>query len=212
MGLGKTIQAALAIAELKRRRPVLRAMVIVPGSLRDQWRDELNERSGSGLQSRIARVSIRPPARSATARARGPEPSVWIVSADYLKQPHVFDAVPGGPWDIVVIDEAHDACGESARHEAADEMARRARHVLLLTATPHVGDGARFARLEALGRLAGIDDPLTTFRRTRASLGQASTRRVRWSAVALTQAERSVLDGISAFERAVMAGGLGTAA
>ena len=206
VGLGKTIQAALAIAELKRRRPVLRAMVIVPGSLRDQWRDELNERFGLG-----AAIADREGLDAAAGGLRhGQSPwtraGVWIVSADYLKQPHVFDAVPAGPWDIVVIDEAHDACGESARHEAADEMARRARHVLLLTATPHVGDAARFARLEALGRLAGINDPLTTFRRTRASLGQASTRRVRWSAVALTRAERSVLDGVSAFERAVMAG------
>ncbi len=206
VGLGKTIQAALAIAELKRRRPVLRAMVIVPGSLRDQWRDELNERFGLG-----AAIADREGLDAAAGGLRhGQSPwtraGVWIVSADYLKQPHVFDAVPAGPWDIVVIDEAHDACGESARHEAADEMARRARHVLLLTATPHVGDAARFARLEALGRLAGINDPLTTFRRTRASLGQASTRRVRWSAVALTRAERGVLDGVSAFERAVMAG------
>ena len=205
VGLGKTIQAALAIAELKRRRPVLRAMVIVPRSLRDQWRDELNERFGLG-----AAIADREGLDAAAGTLRhGQSPwtraGVWIVSADYLKQPHVFDAVPAVPWDIVVIDEAHDACGESARHEAADEMARRARHVLLLTATPHVGDAARFARLEALGRLAGIDDPLTTFRRTRASLGQASTRRVRWSAVALTRAERRVLDGVSAFERAVMA-------
>ena len=52
VGLGKTIQAALAIAELKRRRPVLRAMVIVPRSLRDQWRDELNERFGLEVSDR----------------------------------------------------------------------------------------------------------------------------------------------------------------
>ena len=206
VGLGKTIQAGLAIADLKRRRPALRAMVVVPGSLRDQWRDELNERFGLGAAT-ADREGLD---AAAGALRHGQSPwtraGVWIVSADYLKQPHVFDAVPAGPWDIVVIDEAHDACGESARHEAADEIARRARHVLLLTATPHVGDAARFARLEALGRLAGINDPLITFRRTRASLGQASTRRVRWSTVALTQAERRVLDGVSAFERAVMAG------
>jgi superfamily II DNA or RNA helicase len=204
VGLGKTIQAALAIAELKRRRPVLRAMVVVPRSLRDQWRDELNERFALGAS--VADREGLDAAAGSVRRGHNPwtRAGVWIVSADYLKQPHVFDAVPAVPWDIVVIDEAHDACGQSARHEAADEIARRARHVLLLTATPHVGDAARFARLEGLGRLTGIDDPLTTFRRTRASLGQASTRRVRWSTVALTPIERAVLDTIAAFERAVM--------
>ena len=205
VGLGKTIQAALAIAELKRRRPVLRALVIVPRSLRDQWRNELSERFGlevviadrEGLDSAAGHLRH---GRSPWSRA-----GVWIVSPDYLKQPHVFDAVPAVPWDIVVIDEAHDACGDSARHETSDEMARRARHMLLLTATPHIGDALRFARLEALGRLTDIDDPLTTFRRTRASLGQASTRRVRWLSVALSPAERAVLDALAAFERAVMA-------
>jgi superfamily II DNA or RNA helicase len=204
VGLGKTIQAALAIAELKHRRTALRAMVIVPRSLRDQWRDELNDRFG--LDAAVADREGLDAAAGTVRHGRSPwtRSGVWIVSADFLKQPHVFDAVPAVPWDIVVIDEAHDACGDSARHEAVDEMARRGRHVLLLTATPHVGDAARFERLEALGRLADLDDPLTTFRRTRASLGQASTRRVRWSAVDPTPAERAVLDAVAAFERAVM--------
>ena len=207
VGLGKTIQAALVIAELRRRRPVLRAMVIVPRSLRDQWQHELNERFGLGAA--VADREGLDAAAGSIGRRRSPwtKASVWVVSADYLKQPHVFEAVPAVPWDIVVIDEAHDACGDSARHETADEMARRARHVLLLTATPHTGDALRFNRLESLGRLSDIDDPLAMFRRTRAMLGQASTRRVRWSAVALTPAERAVLDAVTAFERAVLAAG-----
>ena len=206
VGLGKTIQAALAIAELRRRRPVLRAMVIVPRSLRDQWRDELNERFGSERRSPTAKVSMRPRARSGHGRSPWTRAGVWVVSADYLKQPHVFDAIPRLPWDIVVIDEAHDACGDSARHEAADEMARRARHVLLLTATPHVGDATRFAAARgprSARRASTIRWPRSGERR--ASLGQPSTRRVRWSTVALTRAERRVLDALAAFERAVMA-------
>jgi superfamily II DNA or RNA helicase len=129
---------------------------------------------------------------------------VWIVSADYLKQPHVFEAIPSIPWDVVVVDEAHDACGDSVRHEAINEMAGRARHVLLLTATPHVGDAARFRRLEQLGRLAGISDPLVTFRRTKGLLGLGHPRHIRWSPVQPTLAESAVLDVVSAFEKTML--------
>ena len=206
VGLGKTIQAALAIAELKRRRPGLRAMVIVPRSLRDQWQNELNERFGLGAA--VADRDRLDAAAGAVGHGRNPwsRANVWIVSADYLKQGHVLDGLPAVPWDIVVVDEAHDACGDSARHEATDHMARRARHVLLLTATPHIGDPVRFERLEGIGRLPGIDDPLTTFRRTRGSLGVASTRRVHWSTIALSPVESAVLDALAAFERTVLAG------
>ena len=41
VGLGKTIQAGLAIAELRRRRGGLRALVLAPASLRRQWANEL---------------------------------------------------------------------------------------------------------------------------------------------------------------------------
>ena len=153
VGLGKTIQAAFAIAELRRRRASLRALVIVPRSLRDQWRQELNERFG--LDAMVGDREGLESAGRTVGYGRNPWTSsgIWIISADYLKQPHVLDAIPPMAWDIVVIDEAHDACGDSARHEASDEMARRGRHVMLLTATPHVGDATRFQRLENLGRL-----------------------------------------------------------
>jgi hypothetical protein len=38
VGLGKTVQAALAIAETMRRRAAARVLLIVPGALRDQLR------------------------------------------------------------------------------------------------------------------------------------------------------------------------------
>ena len=205
VGLGKTIQAALAIAELKRRRPAIRAMVVAPRAICEQWARELNDRFGIG-----AVVTDRD-AMDAAARAIGhgrhpwTRSGVWIVSADYLKQPHVFDAIPLLPWDIVVVDEAHDACGDSVRHDAIDEMARRARHVMLLTATPHTGDAVRFQRLESLGRLPALDEPIVMFRRTRRSLGQPAARRVRWVRVPLAREERAVLDALTAFEHAVTA-------
>jgi superfamily II DNA or RNA helicase len=205
VGLGKTIQAALAIAELKRRRPALRALVIVPRVLREQWQQELNNRFQ--LQAIVAdRDGLERVAHEAgVARNPWTRSGIWIASADYIKQPHVLDAMPLAIWDIVVVDEAHDACGDSARHEASAELSRRARHVLLLTATPHVGDSVRFQRLVDFGRIPGLDDPLIAFRRTRRSCGHTHTRRVRWIRVRPSAPGRLVLDALSAFERTVLA-------
>lgn len=44
VGLGKTIQASVVIAELHRLRPSATTLVMVPAALRDQWQDELRER------------------------------------------------------------------------------------------------------------------------------------------------------------------------
>src|SRR5262249_22186669 len=44
VGLGKTIQAALILSELRARGLVDRALILAPASLRDQWADELAKR------------------------------------------------------------------------------------------------------------------------------------------------------------------------
>ena len=204
VGLGKTVQAGLVIAELRRRRPSLRALVIVPASLEDQWRDELARRFA--IQPEVAdRHGLEVAARDERyGTSPWSRPGVWLASADYLKQRHVLSAMPVVPWDVVVIDEAHDVSGDSDRHDGCHEIARRSRHVVLLTATPHSGDSVRYARLERLGQLAGLDDPLVTLRRTRRSLALRSTRRVRWRRLHLSAAEVTVLDTLAAFERAVL--------
>jgi hypothetical protein len=94
---------------------------------------------------------------------------IWIASLDYLKQVHVI-AASTTAVDLVVVDEA-------PRHAAARSPRGLSRHrptnaadSLILTATPHDGDAARFDRLINLGRLRSIDDPLTVLRRTRSDL------------------------------------------
>ena len=63
VGLGKTIQAGLIIAELQQRRPGLRALVVVPSALRTQWCDELRSRFQiNGLQADVeALITSRDP-------------------------------------------------------------------------------------------------------------------------------------------------------
>ena len=49
-GAGKTIMAGLLIKELKVRGDLERCLIIAPGSLTDQWQDELAEKFGLNFE------------------------------------------------------------------------------------------------------------------------------------------------------------------
>jgi hypothetical protein len=203
VGLGKTIQAGLLIAELHRRDPAFRALILTPSSLRAQWIEELRDRFK--VQAWLAEAEVF--VRFATLGPRETpwdRPGVWVSSLDYVKQPHVIDGLPRRPWDLLVIDEAHGVCGDSGRHAAAADLSCWSRRLLLLTATPHNGDESKFERLLDLGSLPCDGDELIVFRRTRVGLGLSISRRVRWHAVALSTEEGRLLDVLTGFERAVL--------
>ena len=205
VGLGKTIQAGLVIADLMTREPAPFMLVLVPATIRAQWADELQRRFALSAAP-ADRLGL---AQATRTGARGDNPwqhaRIWIASLDFLKQPHVIRSLPMAFWDLVIVDEAHDACGDSERHAACETLLSRARRVLLLTATPHSGDPVRFRRLQQLGALPDADDALVMFRRTRADLGWPASRRVRWTTVRLSSAETAVLDALIAFERRALA-------
>ena len=204
VGLGKTIQAAIVIAEIHRREVSARILLIVPAPLRAQWMQELSTRFNLSCIP-ADRGSLDAAAREG-AWSGNPwrRAGIWLASIDFLKQPHVLEAMPLLPWDLVVIDEAHVVCGDSDRHQAADAIARRARRLLLLSATPHSGDEGRFGRLLDLGALAIEPDRLSILRRTRSDLSIRPTRRVRWHRVTLSDIENRALNVLSEYERAVL--------
>jgi superfamily II DNA or RNA helicase len=203
VGLGKTIEAGLILAEAVRRQPGARALVITPAGLRQQWVDELDRRFS--IAARTADAGLEDALRH-TTRGGNPwlQPGVWIASIDYLKQPHVLAGLPADAWDVIVLDEAHMATGQSDRHDACDELGRRARTFVLLSATPHDGDVSRFARLLRLGSLPYAADTLTVFRRTRHDIALPRRRVVRWHRVRATAAVSALLGALQAFERAVL--------
>ena len=203
VGLGKTIQAGLVIAEVRARQPAASVLVIVPSFLRRQWSDEL--RTHFRLDTQDADAAGLEGSMQVGFRGAAPWdiPGVWVGSMDFLKQPHVLASAAQHVWDLVVIDEAHAVCGCSERRVAADALARRSRRVLLLSATPHNGDDTRFERLLGLGALSH-EDELVVFRRTHATLGMERRRRVHWHAVGLTREETRLLDALVAFERTAL--------
>src|SRR2546423_12358933 len=188
VGLGKTIQAALIVAETIARTPDARALIVSPAGLRDQWRAEL--RSRFGLDAEV--LDAGGVARNAAQLV--PDADPWsihplvITSIDYVKRPEVLRALETLTWDAGVFDEAHALAGRSRRATAAAAPARRARTAAMPTATPHPGDDEAYARLCELGDL-GAAFPLTIFRRTRFDVGLPHGRRTRQLRIRPTGAE-----------------------
>ncbi len=170
VGLGKTIQAALVARDLFDRHPETTALIVAPAGLRDQWREELRARTR--LEATIADAGWVRTMEGALPRGV----SAWrlarlvVASIDFVKQPEILSELRRVVWSLLVVDEVHAVAPGTDRFEAVSSLAARSERVVLLTATPHDGDDARYAALCHLGRLDG-DRPLAVFRRTRRSLG-----------------------------------------
>jgi superfamily II DNA or RNA helicase len=185
VGLGKTIQAGLMLAELRRRGWCDRALILTPSGLRQQWADEL--RSRFDIPSRIIDAATLAALTGSLPFDANPWTieSVVITSIDFIKQAEVLRALAPELWDLVIVDEAHQAAVASLRHQAVQTIAARARHVVLVTATPHAGDEKAYEALCGLGQL---DDRelILLFRRTREKVGLSRTRRAHLLAVTST--------------------------
>jgi hypothetical protein len=182
VGMGKTIQAGLMIAELIQREPECRVLVIAPAGLREQWREELRNRFH--LDAEV--LDSAGVARTTSAIPAGMNPwqvhRLVITSIDFVKRPEVLRCHEPLIWDLVVFDEAHGLSGHSDRSSAAGAIACHARRVVMLTATPHTGDDIAFRRLCQIGELKG-DPPLVVFRRTRRDVGASPEQGMRRTAV-----------------------------
>ena len=202
VGMGKTIQAGLMVAEARYRHPDSRVLIVTPAGLREQWRDELRDRFGLDAAvldaSGVARTQFRLP----------PDVNPWsvhplaVTSIDYVKRPEVIRCHEPLLWDMVIFDEAHGLAGRSDRAVAADALGRRARTVVMLTATPHSGDEDAFRRLCNIGQLR-TDGPLLLFRRTRQDTGMRAARRTVMRRIALTPAEAAMHAALLDYARLV---------
>ena len=142
-GAGKTIMAGLYIRELIMRADARRILIVAPGSLVEQWRDELFEKFG-------LEFSIYSPALEQATPNANPFEShhQLIVRLDQISRNEELQerlCAPG--WDLAVFDEAHKLAAhysgskldKTARFEFAEKLGANTRHLLLMTATPHNG-------------------------------------------------------------------------
>ena len=128
VGLGKTIEAGLILAELRLRGLADRALVIVPAGLVTQWQEELERKFGVPTV-RVGRDSGQEPVAGSADRP------VAVASLAAARRDPLKSALTGDQWDLIIVDEAHRV---RAPRSASGKLIRelRSRHLLLLTATP----------------------------------------------------------------------------
>lgn len=124
VGLGKTIEAGLILAELRVRGMAGRALVVTPAGLVEQWRDELERKFG--IPTTLARAG---------GWDTATDSPVVLASIATARRNPTLDRLTASPWDLIVIDEAHRVRGPRS---ASGKLARAltSRYLLLLTATP----------------------------------------------------------------------------
>lgn len=153
-GAGKTIMAGLYIRELLMRADARRVLIVAPGSLVEQWQDEMCEKFG--LDFKIF-------ARDLVEQARSGNPfeenDLLIARIDQLSRSAELQAkLEHVRWDLVIVDEAHkmsatwsgQKLSETKRYKLGKLLSQTTRHFLLMTATPHNGKEEDFQLFMAL--------------------------------------------------------------
>lgn len=147
-GAGKTIMAGLYIRELLMRADARRVLIVAPGSLVEQWRDELFEKFG--LEFRVFSKEL-----DLASPSGNPFEDVdhLIIRLDQISRAEdLHEKLCAASWDLVVFDEAHKLSAHffgqelkrTKRFHLAEKLGAHTRHLLLMTATPHNGKEADF--------------------------------------------------------------------
>ena len=142
-GAGKTIMAGLLIRELLMRADAARILIVSPGSLVEQWQDELFEKFG---------LSFTLFGRDLLDQSRSGNPfddhDLLVARLDQLsRSEELQEKIRSSQWDLIVVDEAHKLSAtwfgtkinETKRFKLGQLLGSVTRHFLLMTATPHNG-------------------------------------------------------------------------
>lgn len=164
VGLGKTVETGLVIQELISRNRARTVLIVCPAGLQLHWRDQMRDKFG--LEFRIVDSDSMRQLR----RTRGIHVNPWthfprlITSMDFIKRDRPLLLFINSlqdkpqyprPFDILVIDEAHNVAPsgrgnyalDSQRTTAIREMVPYFEHHLFLSATPHNGFPESFSAL-----------------------------------------------------------------
>lgn len=153
-GAGKTIMTGLLLKELIARGDLKRCMIVCPGSLAEQWQDELYDKFHLHFE-----ILTNDRIEAAVSGNVFTEMNFCIARLDKLSRDEALqEKLRVTDWDLIVVDEAHKMSatvwgGEvkyTRRYQLGRLLSEIARHFLLLTATPHNGKNEDFQLFLAL--------------------------------------------------------------
>lgn len=142
-GAGKTIMAGLYIKELLLRDDVRKCLIVAPGGLVEQWQDELFFKFGLRfdlLTNQLIDANV-----NLNVFETNP---LLIARMDQLSRNEQLQAqLKETEWDLIIVDEAHRMGAhyfgakveKTKRFLLGELLGQTARHLLLMTATPHSG-------------------------------------------------------------------------
>lgn len=142
-GAGKTIMAGLLIRELIMRGDAKRILIVSPGSLTEQWQDELLEKFGVTFE-----IFSREKQEQCASGNFFDETDQLICRLDQLSRNEEFqEKLKNTEWDLIIVDEAHklsasyfgNKVNKTRRFQLGELLGSITRHFLLMTATPHNG-------------------------------------------------------------------------
>ena len=155
VGLGKTIEACLILNRMLVSGRAKRILIILPGSLVNQWFVELLRRFNHWFsifdEERCMAIET-----SQTDFNPFEDEQLVLASIDWLAESAKrTKQVTHAPWDLLIVDEAHHLewhpDNPSAQYRLVETLGERAGSLLLLTATPQqLGLKSHFARLRLL--------------------------------------------------------------
>jgi superfamily II DNA or RNA helicase len=155
VGIGKTIEGGLIARELLDRGEIERIAVLCPPHLVDQWVQQLTSKF------LIPAVAVTASSAGRLERALLQSDSIFrahpftVVSLDYIKSDVRRDEFVRACPEFVIVDEAHTCVAADDRTHLRYRLLERisadvARHLVLLTATPHSGIANAFHNLLGL--------------------------------------------------------------
>ena len=144
-GAGKTIMAGLYLKELILRSDCERAIIVAPGGLVEQWREELSQKFDLRFE-----IFSRQMVDDAQGRNVFAEHPFLIARMDQLSRSEdLTEQLSEVTWDVAVVDEAHRMSAhysswagevdETKRFKLGRLLSETAHNFLLMTATPHAG-------------------------------------------------------------------------
>ena len=142
-GAGKTIMAGLLTRELIMRGDAKRILIVSPGSLAEQWQDELLEKFGVTFE-----IFSREKQEQCASGNFFDEKDQLICRLDQLSRSEEYqEKLKNTRWDLIIVDEAHklsasyfgSRVNKTKRFQLGELLSSITRHFLLMTATPHNG-------------------------------------------------------------------------